>query len=124
MTSTAVTVWFLILLGSALAWLSLAAALYRGLRLRHPALYERLGSPTEFGGYPIRIFGITVFEASGNPPMGFRLIAFIYGSEVRQLDDPGLRRICGVMRVLFPTFVVGFLSFVLTLLIQRGASPR
>lgn len=83
---------------SVLAWTLLVGRLSEGLRSRHPLIYDALGRPAE-----------ARLAAVG--PMGreLALLRFLLGGRYQLLDDPGLVRLCGLLR----TFLIAYAAFFL-----------
>ncbi len=104
------TIGFSVLFLAAMIWLALVEILCQRLRIHHPDLYEKMGSPSLFGGASVEVFGATVHKNKGTQG-ALALLRFIYSAEPRQLGDPGLTRLCQVMRVLLPSYLVGFVAF-------------
>lgn len=64
------------------AWLLMVVALFRYLRIRHPAEYERLGRPSFQRG-------------------GYRVIGYLFVRGHRRAGDAKLSRLCDAMLVTF-----------------------
>jgi len=89
---------FAVFWASVLAWTLLAERVAEGLRLRHPAVYQGLGSS----------LGSAALAAS---PVGreLALLRFLLAGRYQALGDPALGRLCGLLRTLLLAYVAFFL---------------
>jgi hypothetical protein len=81
-------------------WFALILWLFRRLRLRHPSVFESLGSPSLFW--------------NNSPRNNFRFLRFLVGSEPSQLQDQTLVRVCAFMRVFLAAYLVLFIVLLVT----------
>jgi hypothetical protein len=92
-----------------LIWFGAVTWLFRRLRNDHPTTYESLGSPTLFW--------------NNSPRNNWLFAKFLFGSQWKSLDDPGLNIACPLMRAFLCVYVVGFL-ILLVAFIRLGPRPR
>jgi hypothetical protein len=76
-------------------WFALILWLFKRLRLRHPSVFESLGSPSLFW--------------NNSPRNNLRFLGFLFGSEPRQLQDQTIVRVCVFMRVFLAAYVILFI---------------
>ena len=96
---------FFLMFVLAVIWLGLVAYLFHVLKLRHPAMYEMLGSPHGF-------------EARTTQA----LVTFLFSRKPESLDDPAIRSLANTMRFLLPVFLAGFVSLVVLITRSQGAA--
>lgn len=94
MPSALAIAWFGSLVVLVLVWFGLISWLFRRLRLRHPAAYEAIGSPSLFW--------------NNSPRHNWLLLKFLFGSEWKGLGDPRLAAVVRGMQLLFVVYLVGF----------------
>jgi hypothetical protein len=85
---------FFTLFGMAFVWFALVFWFFRRLRLRHPAAYEAIGSPTLFWNNSMR--------------NNWLFLKFLYTSSWRTLADPGLSFAARLMQVWTVVYILGF----------------
>jgi hypothetical protein len=108
MSSAVATAWFGSLFILAIVWLGLIVWLFRRLRLRHPATYEAMGSPSLFWNNSMR--------------NNWLLLKFLFGGQWRALGDARLSAVIRGMRVLLIVSLAGFAAF-LAAFMALGVKP-
>jgi hypothetical protein len=87
-----------VLLAMVAVWFVLISWLFRRLKRQHPAMYERLGSPSLFWNNSIR--------------NNWLFMKFLLGSRWRELGDASVATACRFMRV----FLVVYLMLLVALI--------
>ena len=87
---------FVVYWSAVLVWCLMASRLCDSLSRRHPLVYDALGRPA-----PLDASGLRGDVA---------LLGFLFRGRYRLLEDRGLARLCGAMRVLFCVYAIFFVS--------------
>ena len=95
---------FAVYWSSVLIWCLMASRLCEGLSRRHPLLYTALGRPAPLAVNPLKAHLKAGFKGD------VALLRFLLGGRYRFLDDRGIVRLCGAMRVFLCAYALFFLA--------------
>ena len=90
-------VWLAFLLGGAFVWLILCDVAFSGLRARHRAIYESIGSPSVFRNHSFA--------------HAYGFLRFLLGGHYRELKDTVMVRLFAGMRIYFYAYLLFIIVF-------------